>query len=173
MLTLFLAILFAMEQNPAPRQIDLSWVFVNNDLKWESPPKELEKTYVLAENSELIIFYPTGDIVMVSCTLFRDRGSRRLSMCRGCGFSISKGTWARGADNTVTVKFRTIYTHIPIEGVPIPGPEVERRWIFHGQSKGRVAAVVQSPARRYIPLSNLTNLDDLSSIITFYSRQQR
>ncbi|MCW5969338.1 MAG: hypothetical protein KIT57_12560 [Blastocatellales bacterium] len=164
--------LLVMQQNPAPQQINLSWVFVNDNLTWESPPKELKKTYLEASAS-LVIFYPAGDFAFVTCYLFRDRRSGRLSMCRGCGFSISKGTWTRDHNNTVTVKFRTIYTPALVEGMPMPGPEVERYWIFRGQSKGRVAAIIQSPEGKFIPLSNLTNLDDLSHIIAFYSRQQQ
>lgn len=172
MLAYLLIVLLVIEQDPAPRQINLSWVFVNDNLAWESPPKELKKTYVEA-GASLLVFYPTGDFAFVTCYLFRDRRSGRLSICRGCGFSISKGTWTRDPDNIVAVKFRTIYAPGLVEGTPKPGPEVERRWIFRGQSKGRVAAVVQSPEGKFIPLSNLSNLDDLSQIIAFYSREQK
>jgi hypothetical protein len=173
MLGLLLTFLLGAQQSQVRQEIDISWVFVNDKLMWESPPKELKKTYVLAENAELIVFYPTGDIAMVSCTLFRDRKTRRLSICHGCGFSISKGTWTRNADNSVTIKSRVVYRNLPIIGSPVPDPEIEERWRFHGRFKDRVAAVVHPPTGRYIPLSNLSNLDFLSNIILSEGGEQK
>lgn len=170
---IFLTVLLAVQQTPVIQKIDLHWVFVNDNLVWESPPKELRKTYVLAENAVLVILYPTGSFAEVSCTLFGDRKSGRLSICRGCGFSISKGTWTRNADNSFWVKFRLVYRPVLIENRPLPESEVEQRWVPRGRSEGRIAAVVQAPAGKYIPLSNLYNLDFLSNIIASEGGDQK
>src|ERR1700720_3594796 len=129
---IFLTVLLAVPQFPVTEKIDLHWVYVNDNLMWESPPKELRKTYVLAENAVLTVLYPTGGFAQVSCTLFRDRKTGRLSICHGCGFSISTGTWTRNADNSFRIKSRLIYRPVLIENRPLPEPEVEEQWVFHG-----------------------------------------
>ena len=172
MVAVFLTLLLAVQQSHVAQKIDIQWVYVSDNLVWESPPKELKKSYDEAAAS-VTVFYPTGAFALVTCTLFRDRKNGRLSICHGCGFSISKGSWTRNADDSVIIKSRVVYRNLPIIGRPVPDPEVEERWRFHGRSKDRVAAVVQPPTGRYIPLSKLSNLDFLSNIIRFEGGEQK
>lgn len=172
MVAVFLTLLLAVQQSHVAQKIDIRWVYVSDKLVWESPPKELKKSYDEAA-AGVTVFYPTGAFALVTCTLFRDRKTRRISICHGCGFSIRTGSWIRNSDNSVTIKSRVVYRNLPIIGRPVPDPEVEERWWLRGRSKNRVAAAVQPPTGKFIPLSDLSNLDFLSNIIRFEGGEQK
>ncbi len=179
MLALVFTALLVVQGNQATEKINVHWVFVRNHLAWKSPPRGAETGYVY-DNADLAIFYPTGEFALVSCTLNRDLKTGRFWVSHGDGYSIKKGTWERNTDGSATVKSRYVYMNVPIKGLTIPGAEIEERWTFRGRSKGRVAAVAraprgkeskgnaaitQSPAGQYVPLTNLASLDFLSNIV--------
>ncbi len=185
MLALVFTALFAVQANQAAEKIDVHWVFVRNHLAWKSRPKSAERGYVYAEDAHLAIFYPSGKFALVSCVLNRNLKTGRYWISHGDGYSIKKGTWERNRDGSVIVKSRYVYMNVPFTGLPLPGPEVEERWTFRGRSKGRVTAVAQapkgkpakgiaavsdSPAGQYVPLSNLESLDFLSNIVALSGR---
>ena len=165
MLAVFLMLLVAVQSGSSTQKIDLHWVYVNSDLVWESPPKELKKGYTVAENARLIVLYPGGEYAQVSGTLFRDRKNGRLSICQACGFVVYKGTWKSNADGSAVIKSRWIYGGFSRERQQPPGPETEENWKLHGRSKGRVALAIETSKSKYIPLSNLTNLSFLSTAV--------
>jgi len=164
-LAVYLILLVAVQSGPSAQKIDLHWVFVNSDLVWESPPKELKKGYTVAENARLIVLYPGGEYSKVSGTLFRDAKNGRLSICQACGFVVHKGTWKPNADGSAVIKSRWIYGGLSREEQKPPGPEIEEVWTLRGKSKGRVALTIETSKNKYIPLSNLTNLSFLTTAI--------
>ncbi len=159
-------ILVVAQPGPATQKIELPWVYVNSHLVWESPPRELKKGYMVADNARLIVLYPGGEYAQVSGTLFRDRRNGRLSICQGCGFVVYRGTWKLNGEGTATIKSRWVYGGFSREGQKPPGPEIEEHWKLHGRSKVRVATAIETSKSKYIPLSNLTNLSFLSTELT-------
>jgi hypothetical protein len=165
MLALFLTILVAAQPSSMAEKINLRWVYVNSDLAWESPPKELKKGYTVADNAKLVILYPQGDYAEISATLFRDRKNGRLSICEACGFVVYRGTWKLNGDGTVTIKSRWVYGGFSRDEQQPPGAETEEHWKLHGRSKVRAAMLIETTKGKYIPLSNLTNLSFLSTAV--------
>jgi hypothetical protein len=159
----------AVQSSPATQKIDLHWIYVNSDLKWESPPKELKKPYMIADNASLIILYPGGEYAGVSGTLFRERKNGRLSICLPCGFIVYRGTWKLSAGGTATIKSRWVSGGAAPNGQQPPGPEREENWKLQGRSSGRVAVGIDTSNRKYIPLSNLSNLSSLSTAVNIRS----
>ena len=165
MLAVFLMLLVAVQSSPSTEKIDLHWVYVNSDLVWESPPKELNKGYTVADNASLIILYPDGKYAEISGTLFRERKTGRISICPPCGFIVYKGSWKLNTDGNAVIKSRWVYGGASRVGRKPPGPEIEENWKLHGSSKGRVALAIETSKSKYIPLSNLTNLSFLTTAV--------
>jgi hypothetical protein len=165
MLALFLTVLMAAQLVSEAQRIDLNWVYINSDLVWQSPPKELKKGYLVGENATLIVLYPRGEYAEVSATLFRDGKNGRLSICQGCGFVVYRGTWKLTAGGSATVKSRWVYGGFSRANQPPPGPENVEHWKLRGTSRIRAATVIETSKGKYIPLSNLTNLAFLSKAV--------
>ena len=43
------------------------------------------KTYDYADNTNIVVLYPSGEFAQVSGTLLRDKETGHLSLCEGCG----------------------------------------------------------------------------------------
>ena len=139
MLSTVLIVLLTIQQSVPNPQLEARSLFVNDNLAWALPTTDLEKSYALAENGSIIILRSTGEFAIVSCTLFRDRKSGRLSVCQGCGLSIRKGSWKQDADRSITVQSRLTYTGARQEGGSLPGPEIVEQWRIKGGCRdGRV-----------------------------------
>jgi hypothetical protein len=148
----------------ATPNINLEWVYINNNLVWESPPSELHKTYQYADNTHIVVLYPSGEFAQVSGTLLRDKETGHLSLCEGCGFSIFKGVWHLENSGKLNVRKKLVYGQLrPAKD----SEEVNESWKMDGESKVRLALRLHSPTTTYKPLKHLENLGLLSQLITF------
>jgi hypothetical protein len=146
-------------------EIDIHWVYVNENLSWESPPPDLGKAYEYADNSELVVLYPSGEVVRFLCTLHRDRKTHRLSICEGCGFAMQKGTWTSNPDHSIGVKLRWVYRPLKRPEGQQADPEISEIWKIQGQASDRVASVLEAPSIRYLPSPTLANMNFLANAI--------
>jgi len=144
--------------------IDIHWVYVNENLSWESPPPDLGKTYEYADNSELVVLYPNGEVVRFSCTLHRDRKTHRLSICEGCGFAIQKGTWMSNPDHSIGVKLRWVYRPLKRPNGQQAEPETDETWKVQSEDS-RVGGALMTPSLRYLPVHSLANTKFLANAI--------
>lgn len=42
-------------------KLNPNWVFINRDIQWEAPPKQIEQTFKGSLNSRIAVFYPSGN----------------------------------------------------------------------------------------------------------------
>ena len=143
--------------------IDPRWVFVS-EVHWVSPPTELEKTYDEGDAIVAVLF-PSGKLAVVSATLFRDRDDGHVSLCEGCGVSLRLGSWRRASRRTLVIKSHWAHRDVPVDPLANPSPLPDERWALQGQSEGRVAASIDTPAGALVPLPSLRNLEALARTI--------
>jgi hypothetical protein len=177
---ILLFVLLPLTQNKSQPPIDPHWLFVRNPITWKSAPKSSGAGYLYTDNADIAVFFPTGEFALVSCVLYRDRRTGSLSVIPNEGYTIHKGSWEKGAGNSLTVRTRYVYMSSSVREISTPSPEVKERWLMSGKSNKRMAAVLehrnehfQRPAAalrtrpgKYTPLSNLANTNTLSGILS-------
>ncbi len=140
-------------------QISPRWVYINRDIDWESPPKQIEQTFQASLNSTIIIFYPSGKFASVGCTLYRDNKSKRMSISAGDDFSVSKGTWKRNDNESITATSHV--TH----GMTRNSPVQVEKWLIREHYIDRMAGVLELNGYIYIPIQSVGNFAQLSPMI--------
>jgi hypothetical protein len=172
--------LLSITQNKSQPPIDPHWLFVRNPITWKSPPRSSGAGYLYTDNADIAVFFPTGDFALVSCVLYRDKRTGALSVIPNEGYTIQKGSWEKGAGNSLTVRTRYVYMSASVREVSTPSPEVRERWLVSGKSYQRIGGVLehrkehlQGPAAalrtrpgKYTPLAHLANTDTLSGILS-------
>jgi len=117
------------------------WVFWTEPA-WQAPPADLEKSYDESE-SEIAIFTSSGEFVWLSVTLFRDRASGGITVCRGCGFSTRVGTWTDTDSGFLLVRSRWRHLHAaPLESTE-PDARAEQKWVVQGRTAAGSPASLQ------------------------------
>ena len=140
-------------------QINPSWVYINKDIKWESPPKEIEQTFQGSLNSNIVVFYPNGKFAFVGCTLYRDNKTRTIAISMGDDFSVRKGIWKKdGAGNIIV---NSHLTHSMSENIS----EQTEIWKVKEQSSERLANSLEINGEIYIPLPKVGNFDQIAPMI--------
>ncbi len=151
------------ETNAKPQiePINSSWIYINKEIKWESPPKQIAQTFQGSLNSTIVVFYPSGEFASVGCTLYRNNKTKQMSISAGDDFSVLKGTWKRNDDGSITATSRL--TH----GVIRNYPEQVQQWTILKQSSDRIANVLELNEQKYVPFQfpNVWNLDQLAAMI--------
>lgn len=171
MLTAMITVAYALAtslqaQAPQPRKpIDLNWVYMNEHLKWKTPPKGTVEGVQYCENAFLAILFPSGEYVGVSPVLYRDDKTKRISISRGDGMVILKGRWTREITGLIRVTSRTVYTPLPQVGKHYPADERVEEWKPAGSVEGRVASKLVTPWAALVPLKNFADLEFLSDNI--------
>lgn len=140
-------------------KIETSWVYINKNIKWESPPKEIEQTFQGSLNSNIVVFYPSGKFAFVGCTLYRDNKTKNMSLSNGDDFSVSKGNWKQNGDGTITVVSHL--THSALEN----SLEKIETWKIKEQSSERLAKSLEIDGEIYVPIQKLGNFDQIAPMI--------
>jgi hypothetical protein len=144
-------------------QIEPSWLYVNKDLRWESPPRKATASYRYSDNAELVVFYPTRQCALVSCTLYQRSRSQHESISMGDDFSVRKGTWSRVGDE-ITIKVRLTHGLRRENGRSNPR-EIEEVWRIRQRSRNRLAHSIERNGRIYVPAIGLESLGQLQAMI--------
>ena len=140
-------------------KIEPNWVYINKNIKWESPPKEIEQTFQGSLNSNIVVFYPSGKFAFVGCTLYRDNKTKNISLSNGDDFSVSKGNWKRNDDGSLT-----IVSHLT-HGMTENNPEKAETWKIKEQSSERLAKSLEIDGEIYVPIPKLGGFDQIASLI--------
>jgi hypothetical protein len=93
------------------QEIDLQWVYINQDLKWELPPKSITREsgiYKYSVNERILVFYPNGRFASIGCTIYQVDKAKKMMLIPNEGYAVHKGTWKRNNDGTITITSRLI-----------------------------------------------------------------
>src|SRR5438067_12639152 len=83
-------------------EVDLRWVYINKDLHWEHPPKEVGLDYSYS-GINILVLYPNGLFASITGTVYQIEKPSRIMLVPNEGFGVYKGTWKRNGDGTITV----------------------------------------------------------------------
>lgn len=154
-------------------------IFVNADLKWRSPPKEVSQGYTYSDDADLVVFYESGGFAIVSGTLNKYSDATTYSFCQGCGYSIRQGTWKRD-NNKIVVVSNYVHQNVPIRGESSPGLEITELLSLTGELNSDKSTIIvpkiddetpqnerpfHLPTGKYYPLRNLKNAEFLLKIV--------
>ena len=153
---------------PVSPEIDLRWVYINEDLKWESPPKkivrELRHDYKYSVNERLMVFYPGGQFASVGCTIYRDNKTRNMQLVPNHGFSVYKGTWKRESDGTIIITSRLASSHgLAVRIGAKQAQERVERLRIRKVADDRLASELELNGQVYIPSPSIEGLNSLLS----------
>ncbi len=140
-------------------KLDLSWAFINRNIKWESAPKEINPNKEGSLNSRIAVFYPTGKFALVGCTIYRFNKSNPMSISAGDDFSVAKGTWKQNDNGSITTI--TQLTHSILRN----SPQKVENWIIRKKSTNRIADELEFNGEVFIPLRKVGGFDQLSPMI--------
>ena len=140
-------------------QLDPNWVYINKNIKWESPPKEIEQTFQGSLNSNIVVFYPNGNFAFVGCTLYRDNKTRNIAISMGDDFSVRKGNWNK--DDTENITVNSHLTHGMSENIS----NQDEIWKINEQSAERLAKSLEMNGEIYIPIPKIGNFNQIAPMI--------
>jgi hypothetical protein len=152
-------------------ELDPRWVYLSRDIRWERPPKEIVKELGLFSEGQgaVTIFYPSGELAIVSCDLRKDDKTGQISLDGVINFSIVTGTWSRNTDGTLLTTTR--FCTAPMGVVNrTHEPSVERRCTISQPTTGRLAGLVTCNNESIVPLpDNFHDIDGVTYMLTFAS----
>ena len=85
-------------------------MFVPANMEWKDSP--VTEGLQIAEDAEVFIFNSDHTYSYVSAVLHKDKQTRVISLCSGCGFSTQKGSWRISNNSQVRVRFHLAHTDI-------------------------------------------------------------
>jgi hypothetical protein len=145
------------------------WLFVDRDAEWEAGPPDLG--YETATGS-ITVVRESGQLVRLSCQLYRDSKSSALAFDLKSGYTVSVGHWSMLDENKMQVALRLVGAEKI--GVPVNGPQAslgaERRevWdIVGGGSPGDASVLVTTNGKQR-RLQTLKNRGDLDHLVKRY-----
>jgi hypothetical protein len=152
-------------------KLDPHWIYISKDIHWELPPKELVKDMGLFYDGQgyLMIFYPSGELAVVSCDLRKDGQTSQLSLNGVINFSVATGTWSRNSDGTLTTVSH--FCTAPMGVDQSDKPSLQRRCAIGQQSSDRIGGLLRCNEESVVPLpDNFRDVDGIAYMLTFASR---
>jgi len=148
--------------------LDSRSLYISASLKWERPQRPGHPSQKSAFGRILAI-EPDGSLATISCYLYKTPHNR-LHIIYPEGFSMSSGTWKK-ADGHLAVRFRSIHSNVPKRGAPNE-QYIEELWDYAPPRTGdRLAAWIKIGTSRYLPLQDLSDINQLAEIIQFYRKE--
>jgi hypothetical protein len=142
-------------------------VYINKDLRWESPPKEIIEDgpggYKYTVNERLLVFFPDGRFASILCTIYQANGDQKRQFIPNAGFAVFKGSWAL-SDSTITITSR-LWSSNKVATPSIAQMRQERLEqisIPHIDSD-RIAKDLDLNGRLFVPTSEIDGMDELLS----------
>jgi hypothetical protein len=137
------------------KNIDSRWVYINQDLRWESPPKEViseSGDYQYTDNARLLIFFPDGQFASISSLIYQSGASRKLQLIPNSGFGVYRGTWKLNEDGKLTITSRLVSSNKMSVADIVEGHKtrVERLTISEFAAD-RLAGQLELNGRKFIP----------------------
>jgi hypothetical protein len=150
------------------KALDSESLYISNPLKWERSqnPDQPNRKYALGR---ILVIEPGGELETISCYLYRTP-DKQLHIVYPEGFALSSGTWKK-VGGQLAVRFRSIHS----EAERLDGTDEqykEELWSYAPARTGdRIAEQINISAVRYVPLRDLSDLNQLAQIIQFYRKQ--
>ncbi len=144
-------------------------VFINQDLKWETPPTditgELNLNYRYSVNERVLVFYPNGQFASIYCTIHQSNETQRTQFIPNEGFGIYKGTWKREEDGLIVITSRLTSSNKLRDTAIVEGQKgrVEKLTIRKVPSD-HLASELELNGTTFIPAPNIEGLDELLSM---------
>lgn len=152
----------------AQKALDRESLYVNNPLKWERSqnPDQPNQKFALGR---ILVIEAGGGLETISCYLYRTP-DKQLHIVYPEGFALSSGTWKK-VGGQLAVRFRSIHS----EAKRIDGTDEqckEELWNYVPSRTGnRVADQIDISGVRYVPLRDLSDLNQLAETIKFYRKE--
>lgn len=158
----------ATHASSAQTALDYKTLYVSDPLKWERGhrPGQLAPKLAFAE---ILVIEPDGTFARIACYLHKSP-DKKLDILYQSGFALSSGTWKK-VGGQLAVRFRSIHS----EAKRIDGTDEqykEELWNYVPSRTGsRVADQINISGVRYVPLRDLSDLNQLAETIKFYRKE--
>jgi hypothetical protein len=147
------------------RRIDPRWVYRNQDLRCQRPPKPVESEADHCDNAEFAVFYPDGEVALVGCELYRIGKTGRLLMSAGDDFSVRKGRWSQQGRRIIVASQCTHGLRWVGSG---PDPRLEQVteiWTVRTRTKAGLFLSLSRGRRVFRAAGDVLGLKDLAPMI--------
>jgi hypothetical protein len=154
---LFLAVVAACSMLSAQSVRSL---FIPENLEWKDSP--VAAGLEVAENAEIFVFASDHNYAYVSGVMYRDKGTGKVSLCSGCGFSTNKGSWSTPAASQVEVRFHLTHSDIRRSG---KRKWMRERWDLEAASSPLKAKGLQTSKEPLVLFTSLSNPEVLAGML--------
>jgi len=98
-------------------------IWINKDINWTSPPKEIDPASLYSEDGKLLVFSNNGQFKILEYTFYKSDSSDYINL-GGEGGNLYLGSWQEIEKNKIKIKYRLVDKVIHFEGKKIPGDEI-------------------------------------------------
>jgi hypothetical protein len=154
---LFLAVVAACPVLPAQSVRSL---FIPANLEWKDSP--VTAGLEVAENAEIFVFASDHKYAYVSGVMYRDKGTGKVSLCSGCGFSTDKGSWSTPAASQVEVRFHLTHSDIRTSG---KRKWMRETWVIQDASSPLRAKGLQTSKEALVLFTSLSNPEVMAGML--------
>jgi hypothetical protein len=151
----------------AQKALDRGSLYISNPLKWERSqnPDQPNQKYALGR---ILVIEPGGGLETISCYLYRT-ADKQLHIIYPEGFALSSGTWKKVSGH-LAVRFRSVHS----DAKKLDGTDEqykEELWSYTPSRTGAwIAEQINISGVRYVPLRDLSDLNQLAETIKFYRK---
>lgn len=146
-----------------------SSIFADHRLRWEAAPPELG--YQTAFGA-VTLLRRNGELLRLSCELYRDSETSPLAVELKSGYSVSVGRWRPLADRTIEVKLRLVAAEkigAPInKPQTLPGDGRTEVWTFADGDSALSARTLVTAQGEQLRLSSLKNRSEFDRLVKRY-----
>ncbi|MBC7911366.1 MAG: hypothetical protein H7Y30_12745 [Pyrinomonadaceae bacterium] len=161
------AILWIQSNHSKTSRIDLRGVYINQDLRWESPPKDITGEFNLNyryTGAVILVFYPTGQFASINCTLYQADETSKIQIIPNEGFGVFKGTWMRNSDDKIMITSRLTSSNKMIEPfLTEQQKEHVEQLIIRKIGGVQLAGELELNGKTFIPSPIIEGVDELLS----------
>ena len=150
-------------------KIDPRWVYINQDLQWKSPPKdvtgEFNLNYKYSEDVTLLVFDPNNQFASIHCTIYQADETSQIQIIPNEGYLAYKGTWKLDDGGTITITSRLTSSDKQTDSfVAEQKKERVEQLIIHQRAYDRFAEELELNGKIFLPSPNIKGISELLSI---------
>ena len=135
-----------------------------SSVDWQKPPQDLQKTY-WEGSAGIVALYASGEFAFVSAGVFRDIDSGDVTVCRGCGYSIRRGTWKQNGDDAIEVRSEWTYRNLPPSDHRLFADPTTLTWAATIDPETKEILFLNDGTSRYDRLPELANSEALREFL--------
>jgi hypothetical protein len=149
-------------------KIDLQRVYINQDLRWESPPKDITGEFNLNyrySGANILVFLPNGQFASINCTLYQANETSKIQIIPNEGYGVHKGTWKLDDGGTITISSRLMASNkLRDDAVVEEQKRKVEQAVIRKASAERLTTELELNGTTFIPSPNIEGIDELLSI---------